>query len=105
MQQFIDQQVSSPWEDQANKALDRGDMNAYRLATVNRWVAETIAIGKRQGWSSWKTRSVCKYIAKVFENMVIAELSSISNAAVVELIAHASDGFDAFEARRNKRRA
>ena len=105
MQQFIDQQFSSGWEDQGNKALDLGDMNAYRLATVNQRVAETIAIAQRQRWSSWKTRSVCKYIGKAFENMALAELTSISDAAVVELIAHASDGFDAFEARRNKRRA
>ena len=104
-QQFNDQQVSSVWEVQANKAFDSGDMDKYRWGTVNRWVARTIAIAKRQGWSSWKTRSVCKYITKVFENMAIAELASISDAAAVELITHASDGFDAFEARRNQRRA
>ena len=56
-------------------------MDAYRLA-VNHRVAQTIAIASRAGWSSWKTRSICKYISKVFENMAIAELSTIRDQAV-----------------------
>ncbi len=78
-------------------------MDAYRLAAVNHRVAQTIAIASREGWSSWKTRSICKYVTKVFESMTTVELSTIGDQAVEELIAHAAEGFDAHARRRAAR--
>ena len=104
MQQFLEQRLFAAWEKQETDALERKDADAYRLAAVNHRVAQTIAVASREGWSSWKSRSVCKYMTKVFQNMTIAELSTISDEAVHELIAHASEGFDAHARRRAARR-
>ena len=40
MQKFFDQQLISSWEDQENQALESSDINRYRVAAVNRRVAE-----------------------------------------------------------------
>ena len=81
-------------------ALDHGNEDAFRNASVNERVAQTLATASREGWGSWKTRAVCKYITKCFESMTVAELSTINDDAADELITHASRGFDAHARRR-----
>ena len=100
MQQFYEQRIATMWKEKEDAALDEGDFVAYRSAAVNHRVVQTIAVAKREGWDSWKTHSVCKYIQRTFENMVVAELASIEDQGVHELITHASEGFDAHARRR-----
>ena len=70
------------WDEKEDAALNSGDPDAYRLAAVNRWVAQTIAIVSCEGWSSWKTQSICKCISKIFESMAMVELSTIRDQAI-----------------------
>lgn len=100
MERFKERQAIANWAQQESAALARADLVAYRMFAVNHRVAQTIAVANSEGWYSWKERSVCKYMTKTFENMAIAELSAISDQAVHELIAHASEGFDSHARRR-----
>ena len=93
-QPFAQQQIESGWREKARAAIGRGDEDAYRLANVNLRVMQVLWIARAQQWSSWKSRSVSKYIQKTFESMSIAELSIINDEAVEELIDHAAAGFD-----------
>lgn len=81
MRQMFEQQLVKMWDEKEDAALDSGDPDAYCLAAVNRRVAQTIAIASREGWSSWKTRSISKYVTKGFESMAKVELSTIRDQA------------------------
>jgi len=94
MRQAFDRQIESTWAEKAAIALKQGNQDAYRLASVNHRVYQVVSMARRENWSSWKSRSVCKYIQKTFESMTIAELSAINDRAVEELIDHAAAGFD-----------
>lgn len=103
MQQVIDQKIEAGWEAKEDAAIKSGDHDAYREATVNRRVVQVLVTSRRESWSSWKTRSVCKYVGKTFQNMSLAELTMISEEAVGELVTHAALGFDDFARRRAAR--
>lgn len=64
MGQMFEQQLVKMWDENEGAALDSGDPDAYYLAAVSRRVAQTIAIASREGWSSWKTRSICNTCPK-----------------------------------------
>jgi len=96
-------ELAATWEYQGAQALNRGDTVKYRLAVVNHRVAQTMAVATRERWTTWKTRSVCKYIGKVVDTMAIVELTAVSDEDVLDLITHASEGFDAFAQRRAAR--
>ena len=93
-QAFNQQRIESVWKEKASAALDRRDEDGYRSAIVNLRVVQVLYIARGQQWSSWKSRSVSKYIQKVFEGMTIAELSIVNDGSVQELIDHAAQGFD-----------
>lgn len=99
----VQQSMDGAWQQKAAAAIKSGDFDAYRDANVNLRVGQTIGLASREGWSSWKTRSVCKYITKVFQNMAVVELVMIDDQAVQELITHVSEGFDAHARRRAAR--
>ncbi len=101
-QPFAQQQIESVWKEKARAAIGRGDEDAYRLANVNLRVVQVLYIARHENWSSWKSRSVCKYVQKTFETMTIAELSVINDQAVQELIDHAAAGFDSHARRAGK---
>lgn len=101
--QVFEDRLEAGWEAKEDAALKSGDHDAYREATVNRRVVQVLATARREDWSSWKTRSVSKYVGKTFQNMVLAELSMISEEAVRELVEHAASGFDDFARRRAAR--
>ena len=103
VQQETRVQIAAGWEAKGDAALGRGDMVAFREACVNRWAAQTLATAKREGWGSWKTRAVCKYVAKVVQNMTLVELSILNDQAARELVEHAASGFDDFARRRASR--
>jgi len=103
VRQVFEQQLEAMWEAKENAALTARNMDAYREAVVNRRVVQVLAMSRREAWSSWKTRSVAKYIGKTFQNMVLAELTMISEEAVTELVEHAGVGFDDFSRRRAAR--
>jgi len=92
--------ITSQWDERARVAMDRGDIDGYRLASVNARVALTMATGEDEEWGSWKTRAVCRYVTKVFERMTTAELSGIGTNEVEELIQHAAEGLDRWAAKR-----
>ncbi len=100
MRQVFEQEIAAGWEAKGDAALGRGDHDGFREACVNRWAAQTLATAKREGWGSWKTRAVCKYVAKVVQNMTIVELSLFRDQAARELVEHAASGFDDFARRR-----
>ena len=89
---MFEQQLVKMWDENEGVALDSGDPDTYCLAAVNRRVVQTIAIASHEGWSRWKTRSICKYTSKVLESMAKVELSTIRDQAVQELIYHAAEG-------------
>ena len=89
-QAFNQQQIESGWREKAKAALDRRDEDGYRSAIVNLRVMQTLWTARHENWSSWKSRSVCKYVQKTFESMTIAELSIVNDEAVQELISHAA---------------
>jgi len=94
MRQAFDRQIESNWAQKAAIALNNGDQDAYRLASVNHRVSQVLSMARRENWSSWKSRSVCKYIQKTFESMTVAELAATNDRATEELIFHAATGFD-----------
>jgi len=101
-QPFAQQQIESMWKEKASTALDRGDESGYRAASVNLRVMQVLWTARAQQWSSWKSRSVSKYVQKTFETMSLAELSVINDQAVEELIDHAATGFDSHARRAGK---
>lgn len=103
VRQVLEQQVEAKWEATEHAAFEKRDMNGYREAVVNRRVVQVLNLARRDAWSSWKTRSVAKYVGKTFQNMVLAELTMISEEAVRELVDHAAAGFDDFARRRAAR--
>lgn len=101
--QVFEDRLEAGWEAKEDAALKSGDHDGYREATVNRRVVQVLATARREGWSSWKSRSVAKYIGKTFQNMTMAELGMISEEACAELTKHAGAGFDDFARRRAAR--
>jgi len=101
--QVFDRQMESTWAGKASDALQKGNIPDYRDAVVNWRVFQVLAISRRDGWGSWKTRAVCKYVGKVYTNMVLAEVSAIGQQAAQELVEHAAEGFDSFARRRAAR--
>lgn len=95
--------MESTWAGKASAALQKGDMPVYRDAVVNWRVFQVIVVARLDGWGSWKTRAVCKYVGKVYTNMVLAEVSAIGEQAARELVEHAAEGFDSFARRRAAR--
>ncbi len=93
-QAFNQQRIESVWKEKASAAIDRRDEDGYRSAMVNLRVVQVLYIARHENWSSWKSRSVCKYVQKTFETMSIAELSVVNDQAVQDLIDHAATGFD-----------
>jgi len=101
--QVFDQEMESTWAGKASVALKQGDIPVYRDTVVNWRVFQVIVIARRDGWGSWKTRAVCKYVGKVYTNMVLSEVSAIGEQAARELVEHAAEGFDSFARRRAAR--
>jgi len=101
--QFFDRQMEATWAGKASDALNKGDLPAYRDAVVNWRVFQVIVVARLDGWGSWKTRAVCKYVGKVYTNMVLSEVSAIGQDAARELVEHAAEGFDSFARRRAAR--
>jgi len=101
-QPFAQQQIESQWRDKASAALSKHDEEGYRSAIVNLRVLQVLGVARAQQWSSWKSRSVCKYIQKTFENMTIVELTLVNDQGIEELIDHAGTGFDRHARRAGK---
>lgn len=101
--QVVERQTETTWANKASDALNKGNESVYRDAVVNWRVFQVIVIARRDGWGSWKTRAVCKYVGKVYTNMVLSEVSAIGDQAARELVEHAAEGFDSFARRRAAR--